>query len=54
MKVQDSIDLLFEKTPADYVCLEAETPEYFQFYVNCGGDICNYRVYKKTGVITIK
>lgn len=51
MTRQEALDILFENSPADYVMETDETPYFFQFYVNCGGDICIYRIYKKDGSI---
>lgn len=49
MTRQDALDILFEETPTDYIMDSDETPDFFQFYVNCGGDACTYRIYKKDG-----
>lgn len=48
---QDALDILFEETPTDYIMDSDETPEFFQFYVSCGGDACTYRIYKESGQI---
>lgn len=51
MNFKDAVDILFEETPTDYILESLETPEFFEFYVSCGGDACTYRVYKKDGRI---
>ena len=51
MSLQDALNILFEETPTDYIIENDETPDFFQFQVSCGGDICTYRIYKKTGDI---
>ena len=51
MTRQDALDILFEKTPTDYIMDSNETPDFFQFHVSCGGDACAYRIYKKDGSI---
>ena len=51
MTQQTALDILFEKTPADYIIKSDETPDFFQFQVSCGGDICTYRIYKESGKI---
>ena len=54
MTYQDALDILFEETPTDYILEVNETPDFFQFQVSCGGDSCNYRIYKETGKISEK
>ena len=51
MTRQDALDILFESTPIDYILEINETSDFFQFHVNCGGDACTYRIYKKDGNI---
>ena len=40
MTRKEALDILFESTPTDYVMESNETPDFFQFHVNCGGDAC--------------
>lgn len=54
MTYKDALDILFEETPTDYILESNETPDYYQFYVSCGGDACTYRIYKATGRINEK
>ena len=54
MTYQDAIEILFEQTPTDYILDSADTPEFFEFKVSCGGDACTYRIYNKCGTIREK
>ena len=54
MKRKDAIDILFGSTPTDYILDSHETPDFFEFNVSCGGDVCTYRIYKNSGTITQK
>lgn len=54
MTQKEAISKLFEETPADYILDIAETPDFFQFQVSCGGDAATYRIYKKSGKISQK
>ncbi len=49
MTYTDAIEILFEETPTDYILEHFDTPEFFEFHVNCGGDACTYRIYKDSG-----
>lgn len=51
MTRKEALDILFESTPTDYVMESNETPDFFQFHVSCGGDVCTYRIYKKDGSV---
>ena len=51
MKYKEAVNILFDNTPTDYIMEYDETPDFFQFRVNCGGNTCTYRVYKVDGRI---
>ena len=51
MTKQDALNMLFEETPTIYIMESFDTPDFFEFNVNCGGDTCTYRIYKKDGKI---
>jgi hypothetical protein len=51
MRYKEAVDILYDNTPTDYVMEYDETPDFFEFRVSCGGDVCRYRVYKKDGSI---
>ena len=51
MTRKEALNILFNETPTDTIYDCAETPEFFQFHVSCGGDSCTYRIYKKDGSI---
>lgn len=51
MTRKEAIIKMFNETPADYINEEFETPDFFEFHVNCGGDACVYRVYKRDGMV---
>ena len=54
MTYKNALDILFDSTPTDYILENFETPEFYQFYVSCGGDACTYRIYKIDGRICEK
>ena len=54
MTRQDALDILFDQTPTDYIMDSDEAPDFFQFHVSCGGDVCTYRIYKETGRVCEK
>ena len=47
MLYKEAIKILFEETPADYILEHFETPDFWEFHVSAGGDLLNYRIYKK-------
>ena len=49
MSYKEAVEILFEETPTDYILESFEAPDFFQFYVSCGGDVITYRVHKDTG-----
>lgn len=51
MTKKEALDLLYSKTPIEIVYDGYETPDFFEFVGECGGDSLRYRVYKTDGKI---
>lgn len=54
MNYTDAIDILFEETPMEIIYEYDETPDFFQFRGEAGGDVMCYRIYKETGQVTAR
>lgn len=51
MSYTEALKILYENTPIETVYEDYETPDFFEFVGQCGGDSLRYRVYKKDGKI---
>ena len=51
MTHRQALDLLYNNTPVEIIIDSHETPDYYEFVGECGGDVMRYRVYKATGKI---
>ncbi len=52
MTYKEAVELLFEETPMEIIYNCDDTPDFFEFKGECGGDVMCYRIYKKDGMIT--
>ena len=52
MNYKKAVEILFEETPMEIVYDFYETPYFFEFRGECGGDLMAYRVYKNNGMVT--
>lgn len=50
--MQKATDMILERV--DRIIEVINTPDFYQFLTNTGGDIETYRVYKKTGMVCLK
>ena len=54
MTQSEAIKILYDNTPIEIIYDGHETPDYFEFIGECGGDALRYRVYKKDGKVYSK
>lgn len=51
MTYKEAIKILFENTCIETVTAYHETPDFWEFVGECGGDSLRYRVYKSSGKV---
>ena len=54
MNKTEAIKIIYENTPMELIYVSHETPDFFEFIGEAGGDTMKYRVYKKTGMVVCK
>lgn len=52
MSKEEAIQLLFERTPADYIIETYKGIDFYQFTVSSGGDIEIYRIYNNGSIFS--
>ena len=54
MTYKQALEILFDSTCIETISAYHETPDYWDFVGECGGDSLHYRIYKKTGEVYAK
>ena len=51
MTHRQALEIVYYKTPIEIIISSHETPDFFEFVGECGGDVMKYRVYKSDGKV---
>lgn len=54
MTYKQALNILYTKTAVEVVLEYHETPDFWEFVGDSGGDVHRYRVYKETSKIYVK